>query len=563
VEPGLKWKADMPGYELDGGIGGTGIRARAVVDGEGRLVTGMKKSGVVPNQYDLLFLDPAEGSIDMTVEDVGTFCQPAVAEDGTIWAYLNENERTLADPSNPPLVGTATAWLVSIDPATGGILTHYSGDAGSPGVKPCTDGLTFGPDGAVLALENAQGATGTLRSIDPLTGEPNWETVLTDDPEIFAAGERILVAREGSPASSPGAPGTAYVRVRREPSNPTQYAVAKVDLSDGSVDSIVNIPGNHFITGELFVVDPGDGVVIAAGIAASPTVRGHVTRVVDDGAALSVDWTKEIKADAAAGELKDALSGGAVMVMPQPTIEVALREAPKNEGGRLARPSTVDGAAQEEDGLMVAWYRQLDEVVAFRWTDGSVAWHHKPPADRTHEIVVDGNGYIYLSGNLEVLNPSGRRVVHISNSEIPELLNVRGLGPLAEDPAPSAKSLEPSLLYVYSHATTTWLAFEPVHIDSRCYNPGVICGTNEADLLIGTGAGELFIAGRGNDEIDAGGGGDTVLAGGGKDTLLGKGGKDVLKGQGGADKHVGGAGHDKCVGGPGRDTFKSCERKKQ
>jgi len=549
VEPALKWKSDTDGYELDGFIGGTGTRAHAVVDSEGRLVTGMKRSDVDPSRYDLLFLDPADGTIDMTVEEAGTSCEPAVANDGTIWAYLNVNERTEADPANPPPHPQASAWLVSIDPGTGEVLTHYSGDVTSPGVRPCVSSLTFGPDGSILSLENAQGAQGTVRSIDPLTGQPRWETVLTADPDIFSAtGGQILVARDGSVASPLGSPGIAYVQVRTEPDR--DLGVVKLDLTDGSILSIVEVPGEETHPG--FLVDPGDGIVVSTIAIGNPDLRGHLTRVVDDGANLSVDWTEAIP-----------VAGGA--------FHNAVR----------------DMAAYGEH--VVAWYASGNEIVAFRWDDGSVAWHHDSRATRTPDIAIDANGYIYVSGDLEVLNAQGRLVAAIDNREMIELLSVRGLGPLAFDPAPSERALEPSLLYLYSHGTTTWLAFELVHIDPRCYNANSLCGTQENDDLAGTAADELFITGNGADAVAAGGGNDKVLSGaggddvnggggndvlslgGGSDRALGGKGKDTIKGGGGNDVLNGGPGRDKLIGGKGKDTcfktkgdiLKGCERVKR
>jgi len=538
VQPGLKWTSTLPGYEIDGTVGGAGTRGHAVVDGQGRLVTAMRKSGVAPAQYDLLFLDPADGSVDLTVPDAGGRCLPAIADDGTVWTYLNVNSRTLADPANPPPATSAIAWLVSIDPTTGAVVTHYSGGGASPPVFPCQSELTFGLDGTLLTFENAFGATGTIRSIDTTTGLPNWETIINDLPEVVDSGERLLVAPVGSPASPLGSVGAAYLHVIVEESPGVRHlALYKVDLATGSVAATVDIPGTDWNSPHIsgFLVDPEGGVIVTTVRDADPTVEGHVMRIVDDGTNLSVDWSVAI--DNASG-FKDTVSAMAV-----------------------------------NNKHIVAWYNAVNEVVIFRWDDGSILRHYKPKGvDRTHDIVVDANGYTYFASPLEVMSPSWKRVVQINESKIPALLSVRSFGPLATDPAPSAKALEPSLLYVYSHGAADWLAFEPVHIDPRCYNANVICGTHRLDELFGTGAAELFIAGKGNDLISAGGGNDTVLAGGGKDAvhggpgndvLKGQGGPDVLRGQGGKDKHIGGPGNDECIGGPGRDTFKSCERKKQ
>jgi len=538
VQPGLKWTSPLPGYEIDGSVGGAGTRAHGVVDAQGRLVTAMRKSGVLPAQYDLLFLDPSDGSVDLTVEDAGSACLPAVAEDGTVWTYLNVNTRTTADPDTPAPATSATAWLVSVDPTTGGIDTYYSGGGAAPPVVPCQSELTFGPDGSLLAFENSHGGSGTIRSIDPATGEPNWETVMRDQPEVINEGERLLVAPEGSPASPFGSAGAAYLHVMEEEATSERHlALYKVDLATGAVASTVDIPGSIWSSAHIlgFVVDPGGGIIVTTRQDGDPTVQGHVMRIVDDGSDLAVDWTVEIDGS---GGFKGMLSAMAV------------------NGDHI-----------------VAWYSAVDEVVIFRWDDGSILRHHRPGGgDRTHDIVVDGNGYTYIASPLEVLSPNFRRVVRISEAKIPALLGVRSFGPLATDPAPSALALETSLLYVYNHGAADWLAFEPVHIDPRCYNANVICGTHEADDLAGSSAAELFIAGNGNDNISAGGGNDRILAGGGKDSALGGAGNDVLKGQGGADtlkgqggkdKHIGGPGRDRCIGGPGRDTFKSCERKKQ
>ncbi len=85
--------------------------------------------------------------------------------------------------------------------------------------------------------------------------------------------------------------------------------------------------------------------------------------------------------------------------------------------------------------------------------------------------------------------------------------------------------------------------------------PGMIIGTENADILVGT-AGDDMIVGLGGDDIIKGGGGDDMICGGlGNDKLIGQGGDDSLFGGGGDDILRGGAGNDVLGGRTGNDVL--------
>ena len=86
-------------------------------------------------------------------------------------------------------------------------------------------------------------------------------------------------------------------------------------------------------------------------------------------------------------------------------------------------------------------------------------------------------------------------------------------------------------------------------------NKKVICGTDDADLILAGDGRNFIFAKDGDDLVLAGAGSDKVFAGDGDDEIWGQDGRDVIFGGNGSDTIDGGVNNDYLRGGEGADTF--------
>lgn len=409
VDPIVNWVWDDDTYVEDGGIAGTSTALPGVLDGDGRLLFTSRNTTFddePDRRYDLLALDPADGSADVLLPDAhDDYCPPAVAPDGSVWTLQDRNDRTEPDG----FVDHSAAAVVRIQ--DGSVTYRYSGPGGdTAGVWGCSDGMQVAPDGTIVFRDspaaggNLDGTfTPWLRAFSP-GGGLLWERYY-DPADVGRDFDRpwVRIAPAGSPAE-----GTVYAFSMTDGTP----GVGAFDLATGDLERSVDLPGTAFSTAP--VVDPAGGLVFAME-QGNVGNDGHVLRVVDDGTSLSTDWHDQITYD---GDRVGALKG-------------------------VPRSLQVDG---EE---IVAFSDTGGDLERFRWEDGHyvgsahVGWTSAGGS----RIALDraGNAYVARrsSGSvdspaLDVVNPTGGRIGRLLKGGIAaenggETQGVSTVGPIAGD----------------------------------------------------------------------------------------------------------------------------------
>lgn len=409
VDPVVDWVWDDDTYVSDGSIGGTRTAIPGVLDTGGRLIFKSRNTNfddADQYRYDLLALDPADGSASVLLPDVNDdYCAPAVAPDGSVWTFQDRNDRT----EDQGFADHSAAAVVRIE--DGEVTYRYSGPGGdTAGVFGCSDGMQVAPDGTIVFRDSpAAGGildgtfTPWLRAFSP-EGGLRWEQFY--DPEELGRNFNQPWVRL-APADTP-AEGTVYAFSRTDGTP----GIGAFDLATGDLVREIDLPGTAFSTAP--VVDPEGGIVVALE-QGSVGNDGHVVRVADDAETLSIDWQQQITYDRSRTD------------------------------GLMALPRSL----QVHGDQIVAFSDTGRDIERFHWADGSYVGNNGVGSITSNdsELAIDtaGNAYVTrLSGGgeedpvLDVFNPAGGRIARMLKGAIAaendgEVQGARTVGPIAED----------------------------------------------------------------------------------------------------------------------------------